>query len=333
MAPFMTFLYSDSSRPIDPVSTLELQVSAELAGIRFDHFLVQFVPETSRSNLVHSIRNGLLLVDGNKKKSSYRLKAGEQIRGTVFQASPPELLPQAVPFDILFEDDSLLVISKPPGIVVHPPSGNPDGTLVNGLLYHCQEIAAVGDQIRPGIVHRLDKDTSGIMVVAKTALCHRLLVDAFKERTIDEEYLALVFGLLQQRTGRIVAPIGRHPIHRQKMAVCEEGRGRYAASSWHVVEEYTEGCSLVQVQIETGRTHQIRVHMASLRHPVAGDTLYGRARNTRRYPRQMLHAYRLSLTHPITGQRMVFSAPLWQDFQQILDQLRAQDYEVTGVLP
>jgi 23S rRNA pseudouridine1911/1915/1917 synthase len=329
----MTFPFSDSPSPVGSAATLKFQVSAELAGCRFDHFLVQFVPETSRSNLVQSIRMGLLLVDGNKKKSSYRLKAGEQIRGTVYQALAPELIPQAVPFDILFEDDSLLILSKPPGVVVHPAPGNPDGTLVNGLLHHCQEIATVGDQVRPGIVHRLDKDTSGIMVVAKTVLCHRLLVDAFKERTVDKEYLALVFGRLQQREGRIVAPIGRHPINRQKMAVCEGGRGRYAASSWQVVEEYAEGCSLVQVKIETGRTHQIRVHMASLGHPVAGDTLYGRARNTRNYPRQMLHASRLSLIHPITGKRLAFSAPLWHDFQEILNQLRAQEYEVVGVLP
>lgn len=329
----MTLPYPDSPHTENSAATLDLQVSPEQAGTRFDHLLVQMVPETSRSALVQSIRMGLLLVDGNTKKSSYRLKAGEQIRGTLFQVLPPELIPQAVPFDILFEDDFLLVISKPPGIVVHPAAGNPDGTLVNGLLYHCREIAGVGDQIRPGIVHRLDKDTSGIMVVAKTALCHRRLVDAFKERTVDKEYLALVFGLLQQRTGRIVAPIGRHPKQRQKMAVCEEGRGRYAASSWQVVEEYAEGCSLVSIQIETGRTHQIRVHMASLGHPVAGDTLYGRARNTRKYPRQMLHAHRLSLIHPITGERLAFSAPIWHDFQEILDQLRGHEYEVIGTLP
>jgi 23S rRNA pseudouridine1911/1915/1917 synthase len=328
----MTFPSSDNPHPVDSVATLEFQVSPEMAGTRFDHFLVQFVPETSRSSLVQSIRMGLILVDGNTKKSSYRLKAGEVVCGTVFQAAPPELIPQPVPFDILFEDEFLLVISKPPGIVVHPANGNPDGTLVNGLLHHCQEIAAVGNQIRPGIVHRLDKDTSGIMVVAKTAECHRLLSDAFKDRTVEKEYLSLVFGLLQQRTGRIVAPIGRHPKHRQKMAVCEEGRGRYAASSWQVIEEYAEGCCLVRVQIETGRTHQIRVHMASLGHPVAGDTLYGRARNTRKYPRQMLHAYRLGLIHPITGERLTLSAPLWYDFKGILNQLRMEDYEVVGTL-
>ncbi len=323
----MTSPFSDPISPQNYSATLNFSVSAGQAGIRFDHFLVQSVPGSSRSNLVQSIRLGLIQVDGKKKKSSYRLKAGEQISGTVFQASPLELIPQRIPFEILFEDDFLLILSKPPGIVVHPASGNPDGTLVNGLLHHCQKIAEVGDQIRPGIVHRLDKDTSGIMVVAKTVLCHRLLVDSFKSRTVDKKYLAIVFGILPQKTGRIVAPICRHPVHRQKMAVCEEGRGRYAASSWQVVEEYAEGCSLVQVRIETGRTHQIRVHMASLGHPVAGDSLYGRARNTRKFPRQMLHAHSLSLLHPITGSKLTFAAPLWPDFQDMVDQLRMQEYE------
>lgn len=323
----MTTPDSSSSSHNNPTATLEFKVSAEMAGIRFDHFLVQCISDSSRSNLTQSIRLGLILINGQKKKSSYRLKTDELITGTIFQAAAPEVIAQKVPFDILFEDDSLLIISKPPGIVVHPGAGNPDGTLVNGLLYHCKELADVGDQIRPGIVHRLDKDTSGVMVVAKTTLCHRLLVDAFKERTVDKEYLALVFGFIKQKKGRIVAPISRHHINRQKMTTCDEGKGRYAASSWQVLEEYSEGCSLVRVQIETGRTHQIRVHLSSLGHPVAGDMLYGRARNTRIYPRQMLHAHSLSFSHPITGEKLAFSAPVWLDFQEIVDQLRLQEYE------
>lgn len=302
---------------------VNLLVTSEHGGSRFDHFLVQFIPEISRTHLIHSIREGMLSVDGKKKKSSYRLKPGENISGTIFQPSPPVLIAQKVPFDVLLEDEHLLILSKPPGIVVHPASGNPDGTLVNGLIYHCREIAEVGEQIRPGIVHRLDKDTSGIMVVAKTEKSHRLLADAFKARTIDKEYLALVFGDFQQSSGRIVAPIGRHPVNRQKMAVCEEGRGRYAASNWEIVEKFQSGVSLLRIRIETGRTHQIRVHMASFGHPVAGDRLYGRARNTSYFPRQMLHAHRLRFTHPISGKKLTVFAPLWPDFQGILDTLRS----------
>ena len=318
-------LNSVSSGQTAPV--VNLLVSSEHGGSRFDHFLVQFVPEISRTHLVHSIRLGLLSVDGKKKKSSYRLKAGEKISGTIFQPCLPQLIAQKVPFDILLEDEYLLILSKPPGIVVHPASGNPDGTLVNGLLHHCQEIAGVGEQIRPGIVHRLDKDTSGIMVVAKTETSHRLLVDAFKARSVEKEYLALVYGAFQQRSGRIVAPIGRHPVQRQKMTVVEEGRGRYAASSWELVEKFESGLSFVRVRIETGRTHQIRVHMASLGHPVAGDRLYGRARNTIHFPRQMLHAHTLSFTHPIKGTEVTVSAPLWPDFQEVLDALRSNESE------
>ncbi len=305
---------------------LDLQVLSSSAGNRLDHFLVQKVADTSRSTLAQSIRFGLILVDGKKKKSSYRLKSGERIRGTILQESMPQLVAQKVSFDILFEDDSLLVISKPPGIVVHPGAGNSDGTLVNGLVYYCRDIAGVGDQIRPGIVHRLDKDTSGIMVVAKTSRSHRLLVDAFKERAIHKEYLALVHGLFEKKSGRVVAPIGRHPVNRQKMAVCNGGKGRHAASSWQVLEEYSESCSLVKVQIETGRTHQIRVHLSSLGHPVAGDMLYGRARNTRLYPRQMLHAHRLDFVHPVSGDELNFSAPIWPDMNEIIEQLRLLEY-------
>lgn len=311
----------------DSTGSLEIMVLAEHAGTRFDHYLVSLIPGTSRSSIIQSIRLGLFRVDGQEKKTSYRLKAGETVRGSVLESVSQELLPQEVPFDILFEDEHLLLISKPPGIVVHPANGNPDGTLVNGLLHHCQNIADVGDAARPGIVHRLDKDTSGIMVVAKTIKCHRLLVEAFKERTVDKEYLALVFGYLREANGRLVANINRHPVNRKKMAVCLEGRGRYAASSWSLIESYEEGCSLIKVKIETGRTHQIRVHMSSLGHPVAGDSLYGRARNTRKYPRQMLHAHRLRLTHPITGGELSFTAPLWPDFMAIIESLRGNGFE------
>lgn len=292
-----------------------------------DHFLVRAVPEASRSILTESVRVGLIKVDSLERKSSYCLKAGECVAGSLFVAPAMDLLPEKIPFEILFEDSYLLVLSKPPGLVVHPGSGNQTGTLVNGLLYHCQAIAGVGDAaVRPGIVHRLDKDTSGLMVVAKEEGAHRKLVDAFKARTVDKQYLALLHGILEQKTGRIVAAIGRHPVHRQKMAIREDGR--YAATNWQVLQEFSSGFSLVRLQIETGRTHQIRVHMASIGHPVAGDNVYSGGRGKRKFPRQLLHAAQLSFTHPVTGESLAFSAPLWPDFSLILDQLADETKQV-----
>ncbi len=307
---------------------ITIEVYPVHSGSRFDHFLVQHVSGNSRSLLNQAIRKGLIRVDGAEKKSSYKLKAGEIITGTLFVPAAPTLQPQKIPFPVLYEDSDLLIISKPPGLVVHPAHGNPDGTLVNGLLYYCQEIAGVGDDVRPGIVHRLDKDTSGIMVVAKTVQSHRLLSEEFKARTVDKEYLALVRGIFKEKKGRIVANIGRHPINRKKMAVCEEGRGRYAVSNWQVLEEYAGLWSLVRVKIETGRTHQIRVHMISLGHPVAGDRLYGRGRDVAQFPRQMLHAHRLRLPHPVTKEIISFTAPLWDDFKQKVEELRSAEYTV-----
>ncbi len=296
---------------------ITLKVTSEHAGSRLDHFLVLSIPESSRSLLIQSIRRGLIRVDGSKKKSSYRLKDGELVCGMLYEPPVPQLTPENIAFDILFEDEHLLLISKPPGLVVHPGSGNPDGTLVNGLLYYCQNISDVGDEMRPGIVHRLDKDTSGIMVIAKTVESHRLLVQAFKERAVEKEYVALLRGYLARKSGRIVAPIGRHPINRQKMAVCDK-KGRYAASNWQVLAEYEEGFSLVSVGIETGRTHQIRVHMASIGHPVAGDALYGRGGDKHLFHRQMLHAGSLSFVHPVTGEQLSFRAPFPDDFKTAL---------------
>ena len=292
-----------------------------------DHFLVRAVPEVSRSVLAESIRGGLIKVDSLQRKSSYCLKAGECVAGSLFVAPAMDLLPEQIAFEILFEDPHLLVLSKPPGLVVHPGSGNPAGTLANGLLYHCQTIVGVGDDvIRPGIVHRLDKDTSGLMVVAKEEGVHRKLVDAFKARLVDKRYLALLHGIPERKQGRIVASIGRHPVHRQKMAIRENGR--HAVTNWQVLQEFSAGFSLVQLQIETGRTHQIRVHMASIGHPVAGDMVYRGGRGTRKFPRQLLHSAQLRFVHPVTGEELVFSAPLWPDFSLIVDQLTDETKQV-----
>ncbi len=294
-------------------------------GLRLDQFLVDFFPEYSRSQISAAIRGGRVLVEGEQKKSSYRLKAKEEIlfSGIADKASPLSLIPEKIDFPVLHEDQYLLVLVKPPGLVVHPGNGNYQGTLVHGLLHYCREMAGVGgDLLRPGIVHRLDKDTSGVMVVAKKEDVHRQLVDMFASRRLEKEYLALVCGSPKEEEGEIVAPIGRHPVHRQKMAVVTRG-GRYAASRWSVKQRW-QGYTLLQVKIETGRTHQIRVHLASRGLPVAGDLLYGGSRTRQQgtlFPRQMLHAHRLSFLHPVTGQSLDLVADLWPDMQQAVEKL------------
>lgn len=302
---------------------IQIRIDIAQAGVRLDHLLVQHLPDTSRSRITSSIKDGLIVVDGAQKKASYKLKVGESVAGSLFELPPLEVLPEEIRFPILFEDSSLIILSKPPGLVVHPGSGNSSGTLVNGLVHYCESIAGVGDVIRPGIVHRLDKDTSGLMVVAKNDSVHSKLVDIFKAREITKEYLAIVHGVMNRPSGRIVAPIGRHTVNRQKMAV-REGTGRYAASNWRVIEEYGESFSKIGVKIETGRTHQIRVHMAHLKHPVAGDTLYGPGRNNKRFPRQMLHAWKLAFNHPVTSEKLSFTAPVWDDMGEILNQLETE---------
>jgi 23S rRNA pseudouridine1911/1915/1917 synthase len=296
------------------------QITERQAGDRLDHFLAGNLPDLSRSQLISSVRAGLILVGGVVRKSSYRLKAGDRVSGSVLPPSVIDVQPEKIQLTVLYEDEFLLAISKPPGLVVHPGSGNPAGTLVNGLLYYCGSIAGIGDSVRPGIVHRLDKDTSGVMVIAKREDIHRKLVEAFKARAMEKEYLALVHGILDQKQGRLAAPIGRHPVHRQKMAVREMG-GRHAATRWHVVKEFGGMYSLVMIGIETGRTHQIRVHMAFLGHPVAGDSLYGRGTTQKIFLRQMLHASRLRFIHPATGDKLDIEAPLWPDFLKVLDDL------------
>jgi 23S rRNA pseudouridine1911/1915/1917 synthase len=296
---------------------LHLVVEDSHVGVRLDQFLSSKLPDYSRSLITASIRNGLIFVGGENKKSSSRLKRGDVITGRIEEPQELTVDPEKIDFPILYEDESLLLLSKPPGLVVHPGSGNHTGTLVNGLVYHCRAIAGVGDFIRPGIVHRLDKDTSGIMVVAKADKVHRDLVELFKQHSITKEYISLVHGVISPIQGRIAAPIGRHPIQRQKMAVRENG-GKHAATSWECIEIIDGKYSLLRVSIETGRTHQIRVHLAHLGHPVAGDTVYGRGRDNSAFPRQMLHAFRLSFIHPGNGDLIDQSSPLWSDFVQVL---------------
>ncbi len=302
------------------------------AGQRLDCFLARNLSGFSRSALSKLIKSGRVRVDRRTSKAGYRLRSGNSIEVTVPPAPPLSLVPRKIDFPIIHEDDSLLVISKPPGLVVHPACGHTEHTLVHGLLHHCSSLPG-DDALRPGIVHRLDKDTSGIMLVAKNEAVLRKLSADFKNRKIHKVYHALLIRAPQVagggERGRIVEPISRHPVHRQKMAVRATG-GRYAATRWRLLEAFPGGPVFAELSPETGRTHQIRVHMAFLKSPVAGDRLYGGvlpARLGLKAERQLLHASRLSFDHPESGRRMTLSAPLWPDMQIILERLRAMQNE------
>ena len=289
----------------------------EEGGMRLDRFLAARTPGRSRARWQADIRAGHVTVNGEPADPDRRLRAGDEVAWRLPPEEPPEEpRPEAIPLDLLYEDDAILVLNKPPGLVVHPGAGNPDGTLLNALLHHAPETALLP---RAGLVHRLDKDTSGLLVVAKTESARLDLQRQFKARETKKEYLALVKGIPPDR-GVIEEPIGRHPVHRKKMTVRRDGRP--ALSRYEVVERFARA-ALVRVQIETGRTHQIRVHMAHIGHPVLGDPLYGGARGTDA-PRQMLHAAALSFSHPHSGERLSFSAPLPDDMVAVLERMRSE---------
>jgi len=289
----------------------EYLVPPEVAGLRLDHFLAARLPHLSRSRLQALIKEGHIRVEGEPAKPGEKLRPGKLITVHEPEATPVTGTdPEAIALDILYEDDDLLVLNKAAGMVVHPAAGNPTGTLVNALLHHCPTLSGIGGEQRPGIVHRLDKETSGCLVVAKNDLAHQGLSRQFAGRTILKVYLALASGHFAKKSGTVEAEIARHPVHRKKMAVVESGRGRASTTDYRVLRELS-GASLVECTLHTGRTHQIRVHLKHLGHPLLGDVLYGRRAG---YPRQMLHAWKLGFTHPRTGQRMEFEAPIPQDF-------------------
>ena len=306
---------------LSDTDTFQYTISDCISGTRLDRYLSEVLGDQySRSQVARSIKSGNIRVNDRIVKAGVRLKTGDLVCGRVAaDESEGGPVPQEIDFGILYEDDYLVAVAKPPGLVVHPGSGNRESTLVNGLLHRYKEIAAVGEEQRPGIVHRLDKDTSGVILVARTSEAQRKLLSAFKNRAVSKHYLALIHGVPTDDGGRIVAPIGRHPVNRKKMAV-REYAGKFAASRWMVRRKY-DGYSLVEVEIETGRTHQIRVHMAHIGHPVAGDPTYGSNRQNQLFPRQMLHAWRVRFEHPETGEDMEIEAPLPLDFSDIIGKL------------
>lgn len=298
-------------------------------GERLDRFAAE-ATELSRSALTRLIEDGALLVNGRQVAKNYRLSAGDRIEITLPEPEPSEALPEDIPLDVVFEDGDLVVVNKPVGMVVHPAVGNPTGTLVNALLHHCgSSLSGVGGVIRPGIVHRIDKDTSGLLVVAKNDAAHLKLSEQLKGHHISRIYYAIAIGNLPDDRGTVDAPIGRHPVDRKRMAVIRDPAhaSREAVTHWTVLARASaegQAFTLLRCELETGRTHQIRVHLSSIGHPLLGDPVYGGA-NTRFQARhkallhgQCLHAGELSFTHPTTGKEVRFQAPLPDDFAHVV---------------
>ena len=291
----------------------EFPVDARAAGERLDLFLTGKLPHLSRSRLQTLIKEGHVTLDGKAAKPGDKVRKGTVVSVTEPPAEPMLLEPENIPLDVLFEDEDLLVLNKPAGLVVHPAAGHSRHTLVHALLAHCTELSGIGGEQRPGIVHRLDKDTSGCLVVAKNDRAHTYLSRQFAGRSVTKIYLALVQGYFEgERSGNIDNQIGRHPVDRKKMAVLERG-GRASRTTWRVVQDLPGVGSVVECTLHTGRTHQIRVHLKHLGHPLLGDALYA-PRHAGYYARQMLHAWKLGFAHPRTGETMHFCSPLPEDF-------------------
>ncbi|MBA3016017.1 MAG: RluA family pseudouridine synthase [Proteobacteria bacterium] len=308
---------------------VEITVLESNHGQRLDQFLAQhaalFSGDFSRAMFQELIVKKKVLVNDLVRKNNYRVRTHELIQVSVPAPIPSELVPEPVEFTLVYEDDYILVLSKPPGIVVHPACGNLTGTLVHGLLHHCTGLSGINGQIRPGIVHRLDKDTSGVMVVAKNDEAHHSLSSQFKNKTAKKTYYALLDGVPSGKEGKICSSIGRHPVNRKKMAVVAETRGKAAVTNWKVMTRFDHNLLWAEIGIETGRTHQIRVHMASIGLPVAGDAVYGKKNdkyNDLGIKRQCLHASRLSFSHPATNQQVTYVAELSPDLAGVLELLQ-----------
>jgi 23S rRNA pseudouridine1911/1915/1917 synthase len=299
----------------ETLTRIELSVPKDDAKSRLDRFLAKQLPEYSRSRLQHLIHGGFVRINGAVTRPRQLVRYADKIELTEPPLEKIENVPESIPLEVLFEDDDLIVINKPAGLVVHPGAGHQEHTLVNALLSHCTTLSGIGGKERPGIVHRLDKETSGCLVVAKNDATHRELSTQFAERTVEKIYLALVAGKLRKQSGLIEETIGRHPVHRQRMSVASS-RGRAAKTEYRVLRS-GDGASLIECRLHSGRTHQIRVHLHHVGHPVLGDKVYA-SRRAKAFPRQMLHAWKLGFRHPRTGEWRSFEAPLPNDFNQAI---------------
>ncbi|WP_319408171.1 RluA family pseudouridine synthase [uncultured Desulfosarcina sp.] len=318
----------------NPPSSFSFRVGHAQAGVRLDSLVATAIDYCSRSFAATLIRQGCITVDGSVKKPGYPVKPGETVSGKVPTPEVSSFLPENIPLHILYEDAELLVVNKQPGMVVHPAPGHSRGTLVNALMYHCPNLTGISGSLRPGIVHRLDKDTSGVLVVAKNTRAMHHLAAQFKSREVRKKYLALVYGIPGKDAGILDSPIGRHPEDRKKMSITTR-TPRSALTKWRTLDKFP-GASLLELDIRTGRTHQIRVHCKTMGHPVIGDPVYGNRGDKRRLAsvspemsravmtldRQMLHAWRLSFVHPVTEKKMIVEAPMPPEMVQLIDRFR-----------
>ena len=311
------------------IRTIDVRLEPAHAGWRLDRALAHAVPTLSRERLKTLIRSGAVENGGAAVRDpAIKVRGDENLRLSVPEPEPAHNEPQDIPLRIIFEDEHLLVVDKPAGLVVHPAAGNRDGTLVNALLHHCGgSLSGIGGVARPGIVHRIDKDTSGLLVVAKTDVAHEGLAKQFAAHSIDRRYLAIVTGVPKAKEGKVDAPLARSATNRKKIAIVEGGRGKRAVTHWMRVSVLREA-ALVECRLETGRTHQVRVHMASIGHPLLGDPVYGRSGKTHRkllnelqFHRQALHAAELGFTHPVTKHKLSFASAMPSDMQELFNAL------------
>lgn len=301
----------------------ELYFTAETSGVRIDKFLSDAMPDVSRSYIQKLIKDQHIAVNKGQVKSNYKLSAGDEIKVSLPELKAPDIKPEELPLDILYEDNDILIVNKPKGMVVHPAPGHYSGTLVNAVMFHCRDnLSGINGVSRPGIVHRIDMDTTGSLIICKNDRAHQALADQLKDHHITRRYHAIVHGNIKEDLGTVNAPIGRHPVDRKKMST-HAPHGRNAVTHYKVLERFGN-YTYIECELETGRTHQIRVHMASIGHPILGDQVYGPAKCPFKLQGQTLHAKILGITHPSTGEYMEFDAPLPNYFKDLLGKLRNQ---------
>lgn len=300
--------------------SLSFNVLNEDAGIRIDIFLSEKIGDMSRSHIQKLIGENNIWVNNKITRSNYKIRCGDIIKIVIPEPVKLDLIPEDIDLDILYEDKDIAVVNKPQGMVVHPAAGNYTGTLVNALLKRCSNLSSINGVIRPGIVHRIDKDTSGVLVIAKNDNSHKHLAEQIKNHSVKRIYIAIVEGIIKCDEGTVNEPLGRHPVERKKMAVVSRN-GRKAITHYRVLERYREN-TLIEARLETGRTHQIRVHMAYIGHPLVGDPVYGYKKQKFKLEGQALHAKTLGFIHPTTGEYMEFTAPLPDYFESLLKKLK-----------